>query len=269
MAEKPIVDRSIHIVAIESDPVILSGLVTCLNRFPDLQVVAEAESVASAWQILTNLVAVGGSLAKPLPWRIDLVLLGLPLHHPLPDRSSLGFCQQFKVKYPNLPILLLISPQDRDVTTAFQLGIEGCCLRGSSILDLVAGIRAVAAGETNWAPEILAQVKVGIEDKSGNLLDRLRLASLQQIDVTLAKLNSNLTAADTRIEDDRQSSMFDRLIITGRKRELNTARWLVNKIFPATVSVAPPVEDNSSSGGLVSAPKPETDRPKRSIANSV
>jgi DNA-binding NarL/FixJ family response regulator len=259
MAETPIVDRSIRILAIESDPVILSGLVTCLNRFPDLQVAAEAESVASAWQILTNPVAAIGSLAKPLPWRIDLILFGLPLHHPLQNLSSLEFCQQVKNNYPNLPILLLISPQDRDLTTAFQLGIEGCCLRGSSILDLVTGIRAVAAGESNWAPEILAQVKVGIEPQTSNLIDRLRLASLQQIDTTLLKLNTNLP--DLVAESDRPRSMFDRLIITGRKRELNTARWLVNKIFPATASPAPTVEDNSSLAAFVQASIPKKNRP--------
>jgi DNA-binding NarL/FixJ family response regulator len=266
MADQPIIDRSIHILAIESDPVILSGLVTCLNRFPDLQVVAETETASGAWQILTNPVAEIGL--------IDLILLGLPLDHPLQDRfskgeaslreasptptpTSLEFCQQVKSNYPNLPILLLISPQDRDLTTAFQLGIEGCCLRGSSILDLVIGIRAVAAGETNWAPEILAQIKVGIESKSSNLLDKIRLASLEQIDNTLAKLNTHLQPTDTISTTEQRRSTFDRLIITGRKRELNTARWLVNKIFPSIASPAPTSEKNSSLAALVPSPIPE------------
>ena len=54
MAATPIADRSIHLLTIEPDPVILSGLVTCLNRFPDLQVVAQAADLTSAWQILTG-----------------------------------------------------------------------------------------------------------------------------------------------------------------------------------------------------------------------
>jgi DNA-binding NarL/FixJ family response regulator len=239
MAETPIVDRSIHIFAIESDPIILSGLVTCLNRFPDLQVTAQSESVASAWQLLTNPVAEIGS--------IDLILLGLPLHHPLKNRfskgeasaqaealptpTSLEFCQQVKARYPNLPILMLSSPQDRDLTTAFQLGIEGCCLRGSSILDLVAGIRAVAIGETSWTTAVLARVRVGTETQSSNLIDRLRLASLQQIDANLARLNTNLNSADLANSVGRISG-FSRLTIAGRRRELNAARWLVNKVFP-------------------------------------
>jgi DNA-binding NarL/FixJ family response regulator len=232
MAESPIADRSIHIFAIESDPVILSGLVTCLNRFPDLQVSAEAETPASAWQILTD------PVAKKI--EIDLILLGLPLDDRLESGSSLAFCQQVKAEYANIPILLLTTPQHRDLTTAFQLGIEGCCFRGSSILDLVAGIRQVAAGQTSWLPEILQQVTIGTPIRSNNLwTDRWRFGSLQQIENTLTKLNTNLNT-------DRLSR-FDRLILTGRKRELNTARWLVKRIFPPTDSVVsiPSIEDTS------------------------
>jgi DNA-binding NarL/FixJ family response regulator len=268
MADNSIMDRSIHIFVIESDPVIRSGLVTCLNRFPDLQVVAEAASVVSAGQILMSSDGEIGS--------IDLILLGLPLHHPLPDRfskgeaslqealptpTSLEFCQQVKNNYPNLPILLLITPQDRDLTTAFQLGIEGCCLRGSSILDLVAGIRGVAAGETNWAPGILAQIKVGIEPQSGNLLNKLKSASLEQIDRTLAKLDTNLHSSDTRSESEHRHSRFDRLIITGRKRELNTARWLVNKIFSGKNSDVSQLDPNLSNSQLIISSLTESNRP--------
>jgi DNA-binding NarL/FixJ family response regulator len=237
MAEPPIVDRSIRILAIESDPVTLSGLITCLNRFPDVRVSADAETTAIAWKLLTDPIG-----ETPT---IDLVLLGLPLD----DRTSLAFCQQVKTRYPHLPILLLTSPQNRDLTTAFELGIEGCCLRGSSILDLISGIRKIAAGENSWAPEILQQVTIGTENKTGNLRDRLRLASLDRIETTLTKLNNNLNL--------ERLSGLDRLILTGRKRELKTARWLVKRLFP------PPIIDSSqlnldNSNILISLP-PQTE----------
>jgi DNA-binding NarL/FixJ family response regulator len=236
MAEPPIIigaassleHRSISILAIEADPVIQSGLITCLNRFSDLQVSAEAEDVSGAWQILTD--RIGKNV------EIDLILWGLPADLQLQNRSSLAFCQQIKARYPNLPILLLTAPQHPDLTIAFQIGIEGCCVRGSSILDLVTAIRQVAAGQTSWAPDILQQITIGtkppsvrqLRQQSGNLLgsirDRLRLSSLQQIDTTLTELTTNLNG---------NLSGFDRLMLTGRKRELHTARWLVQRIFPA------------------------------------
>jgi DNA-binding NarL/FixJ family response regulator len=246
MAEPPILDRSIRILAIEADPVILSGLITCLNRFPDLQVSAEAEDLASAWQILT------APATETL--KLDLILLGLPLSARPEDRSILSFWQQVKARYPNLPILLLASPQDR-VTTAFQVGIEGCCLRGSSILDLVTNIRQVAAGQNSWAPEILERVRVGMDtQRSSNplaslrdspwqkLRQRLRSSSLQQIESTLTDLTTNL-------DFDRLSTL-DRLVLNGRRRELNTARWLVKQLFPSpdaassTAAISPSIPDS-------------------------
>ncbi len=218
-------NRSIQILAIESDPVIQSGLVTCLNRFPDLQVSAAAEEVG-AWQILTE--RVGES--------IDLILLGLRSDLHLEDGANLVFCRAVKARYPNLPILLLAAPRSPDLTIAFQLGIEGCCLRGASILDLVASIRQVAAGQTSWTPEILQQVIVGTEIRPDNWFNgvgnRLRLSSLQQIETTLIELNANLES---------DLSGVDRLLLTGRKRELNTARWLVKRLLPTSAVILTPL----------------------------
>ena len=233
-------NRSIQILAIESDPVIQSGLVTCLNRFPDLQVSADADDVG-AWQILTE--RVGEPIA------IDLILLGLRSDRHLEDGSNLVFCRAVKARYPNLPILLLAAPRSPDLTVAFQLGIEGCCLRGASILDLVASIRQVAAGQTSWTPEILQQVIIGTEIRPQNWFNgvgnRLRLSSLQQIETTLTELNTNL---------DGDLSVVDRLLLTGRKRELNTARWLVKRLLPTGSVILTPLLDPAPSQLTLSSP---------------
>ncbi|WP_310485834.1 DUF3685 domain-containing protein [Chamaesiphon sp. VAR_48_metabat_403] len=210
MAELPSIDRSIRILTIEADPIIQSGLITCLNRFRDLQVVAEAEDLASAWQILKQGV------------ELDLILLGLPASD---FAMSFAFCQQVKTSNPNLPILLLAASGTAALAPAVQLGVEGCCLRGSSIIDLVNYIRQVASGQTSWAPAILQQVSIDRQPRAIALFDRMRQSSLQQIDTTLAAINTDLTG---------NLSELDRLILTGRKRELNTARWLVNRLFPST-----------------------------------
>jgi DNA-binding NarL/FixJ family response regulator len=256
MAETPIADRSIHILTIESDPLILSGLVTCLNRFPDLQVATEAENVARAWQILTNSGSEIGSLAEARsPWRIDLVLFGLPLAVDIANPgASIAFCQQVKARYPDLPILLLATPQNRDLSRLFELGIPGCCLRGSSILDLVLAIRQVAAGQPSWAVEILQRIKVGTDNSSISLPERWRLTSLQQIETTLTKLNDRLYDFPDRL------TKLDRLILTGRKRELNTARWLVKQLFSVTDPVNSSLDPRLPTAGLVTSPSPQISR---------
>ena len=56
-----------------------------------------------------------------------------------------------------------------------------------------------------------------------SLRQRLQSTSLEQIDTALAGLNTALASP--------QISQLERLILTGRRRELNAARWLVKRIL--------------------------------------
>ena len=56
-----------------------------------------------------------------------------------------------------------------------------------------------------------------------SLRQRLQSTSLEQIDTALAQLNTALTSP--------QISHLERLILTGRRRELNAARWLVKRVL--------------------------------------
>ncbi len=229
-------DRVIHILAIEADPLMQSGLVTCLNRFPDLRVCAEAATLTDASQILTDRSAT--SLA------IDLIVCGLPLGG-VPTLPT--DWQQVRALAPQLPLLLLAAPQERDLLAAFQSGIEGCCTRDASILELVNGIRQVATSQIYWMPEILQQLTLIPPATRSSWRDRLRTSSLAQIEITLAELTA-------RSRDERLSGL-DRSILAGRQRELNTARWLVKRLLspapPTDASIMPPLQLPTRSSQLV------------------
>jgi DNA-binding NarL/FixJ family response regulator len=224
----------IQILSIEADPAIQLGLISCLNRFSDFQVAAVAEDTVKAGHILT-----AGTID------LDLILIGFPaierVNDPLDRRialtqTNLAFCQQVKASAKNLPILVLIDPQHPAIATLFQLGIEGCCLRGSSVLDLVAAIRQVVANQTSWPPEILQYITVGVDRRASpaevSFRERLRLSSLQQIEQTLGELENTL---------DGDLSGFNRLFLAGRRRELNTASWLIKRLLPKTSSIETPL----------------------------
>jgi DNA-binding NarL/FixJ family response regulator len=224
----------IQILSIEADPAIQLGIISCLNRFSDFQVAAVAEETVNAGHILT-----AGTID------LDLILIGFPaierVNDPLDRRialtqTNLAFCQQVKASAKNLPILVLIDPQHPAIATLFQLGIEGCCLRGSSVLDLVAAIRQVVANETSWPPEILQYITVGVDRRASpaevSFRERLRLSSLQQIEQTLGELENTL---------DGDLSGFNRLFLAGRRRELNTASWLIKRLLPKTSSIETPL----------------------------
>jgi DNA-binding NarL/FixJ family response regulator len=221
-----LVDTPIQILVVEADPIVRSGLLTCLHQFPDLRGATAAETRSSALLVLSE--------QRKTTTAIDLVLFGLSLDPSSRELSAIDFCQQVKTINPNLPILLLTAPQDPHLQGLLAIGIEGCCVRGTSIVDLVEYIRQVAAGKTMWAPEILQQLSRSDAPRvtnAGSLGDtaarslrhRLRSTSLQQIDTALAQLNAALA--------DPQISPLAQLILTGRKRELNAARWLVKRVL--------------------------------------
>ncbi|NEP58766.1 MAG: response regulator transcription factor, partial [Symploca sp. SIO2G7] len=73
-------DRLTHILLIDDDPIFRLGLRTALAEFPHLQVVAEADTGATALQILGR---------RQNQEAVDLVVLELQL-------AELSLCQQLK-----------------------------------------------------------------------------------------------------------------------------------------------------------------------------
>ncbi len=248
------VDIPIQILVVEADPVMRSGLLACLNRFPDLQAAA-AETRSSALLVLSD--------RGKKTTAIDLVLLGLSPDYSSRELSAMlqgsgsanDFCQQVKIINPNLPILLWTSsPQDPHLQGLFAAGIEGCWLRGKSIVDLVEYIRQVTAGKIMWAPEIRQQLSLSSDPIVTNtrslrnsaiesLRQRLQSTSLEQIDTALAGLNTALATP--------QISHLERSILAGRRRELNAARWLVKRVLatsqPQIESLSQPLDLNRQS----------------------
>jgi DNA-binding NarL/FixJ family response regulator len=224
--------RPIQILVVEVDPVMRLGLVTCLEPFSDLQVAVATETSSSALRVLMERMSTTVA--------IDLVLLGISVNFSNQQLSPTDFCRQVKIIHPDLPILLLTTPQNPNLKELQSMGIEGCCLRGSSILDLVEYIRKIAAGTKIWAPEILHQSPLYADTRTTNsaeksrnpalnrLIQGINSTSVEQIETALFELNDMLT--------NPQISALDRLVLTGRRRELNAAHWLFRKLLPSSQS---------------------------------
>lgn len=131
----------LQLLLIENDPIFRMGLRSVMAQFPDLQVVAEAESSGIALHKLAN--------ARPLP---DLTILDLGLPSlAASELTGLELCQQLKTQYPQMPVLVMSSVSDPVLlATARQMGANGYCPKGIGISELVNAIRLVAAGEFYW-----------------------------------------------------------------------------------------------------------------------
>jgi DNA-binding NarL/FixJ family response regulator len=89
-------------------------------------------------------------------------------------------------------VVLTISIDDDDVMDAVMAGACGYLLKDSSIEDLIAGIRAAAAGESLISPQIAAKVlqRLRAHGKSEDAAETIR-AELSDREVEVLKLIAN------------------------------------------------------------------------------
>ncbi len=202
------------LILIDDDPIFRLGLCTALESFPHLQVVAQADS-AAALEILGRSAATENA--------IDLVILAV---------DQLPLCQQLKTQYPTLPVFLLCSSRDpAQLAAARAIGIEGYCPKGTSLSKLVAAMRLVAAGQTYWS-EIITKESVVRGQRTIPLVSHATSFFLAGGQSGLRQINATLTEVTTQLQNPRLSRV-DWLIVSGRRRELLAARWLVNQLLPS------------------------------------
>lgn len=229
--------RFTHILLIDDDPVFRLGLCTALQAFPDLQVVAEADTRTTALkrlgrlaaQNLVDLVVLELALGRSDP-KEKLEVTPLNFQPSTPVLSGLQLCQQLKAEYPKLPVLLLSSQSEPLLLrSAKESGIDGYCPKGSAIATIVQAMRQLRSGQSSWQTfpqESLARV---ISVRPPRWHHQLRQSGLQQIEDALALVTQHL--------QNPKLSNLDWLFWSGRCRELLAARWVVNQLLPTNVIV--------------------------------
>jgi DNA-binding NarL/FixJ family response regulator/FtsZ-binding cell division protein ZapB len=243
MNSVPITDRlmprrPLQLMVVTANPTLRLGLRQELQPFADLRIVAEAKTTADALRGLIGWVQGSG---------IDLLLLDFDseLTPSAPFHPGLNFCQQLQARSPNLPILLLTSPTDAHLSTAFNLGIEGAWVKGRSMSDLITAIRRVAAGERYWVPEILPIATASVAPRQARsalaeisppkgwqrMRQTVRRQGIEQIDAALMAIAQEVRSPHL--------STFERWFLAGRQRELRTARWMVNTLLAIPQAEAP------------------------------
>jgi DNA-binding NarL/FixJ family response regulator len=212
------VPQPIHILLIDEDPIFRLGFGTALESFPDLQVVAQADTGGAALEILDT--------ATPENF-IDLVVLELASGRSYPNQlSGLSLCQRLKTNYPTLPVLLLTAQSEPLLLKAVrELGIEGYCAKGSEISQIVQAIRQLISGQSSW--QTLPKQISFIRPRRWH--SKMRQSGLEQIENALALVTQQLQNPNL--------SNLDWLFWSGRRRELLAARWVVNQLLPTDIIV--------------------------------
>jgi len=132
----------IRIVVADDHPIVRAGIVGLLESEPGIEVVGEAADGAAA-------------VAVALAEQPDLVLMDLRM----PQLDGAAATARIVAASPGTRVLVLTTYETDDhILAAIEAGASGYLLKAAPQAEILAGIRAVAAGETVLAPSIAAKL---------------------------------------------------------------------------------------------------------------
>jgi two-component system NarL family response regulator len=139
---------ALKILLVEDDELFRLGLSVRLQRETGFEIVAEAGDGETAVELVNR-------------YSLDVVLLDLGL----PRMGGLEACQQIHDRYPNLPILILTSREEKAfIPRAIDAGARGYCLKGIASETLVLAIRSVVAGASWWDADATNEIRARFSD---------------------------------------------------------------------------------------------------------
>jgi two-component system nitrate/nitrite response regulator NarL len=144
--------RPVRVVVVDDHEVFRNGLMSLLTD-QGLDIVGDAGNGQEALEVV----------ARVAP---DVVVMDLNL----PGMSGLEAIARLAAESPAARVLVLtISADERDVTEAILAGACGYVLKDASIDEIVAGVRAAAAGDSLISPKVatalLEQIRSGAADE--------------------------------------------------------------------------------------------------------
>ncbi|WP_223691881.1 response regulator transcription factor [Leifsonia poae] len=131
-------DPVIRVVVADDQAIIRDGLVTVLSLLPDVVVVGEAADGEQA-------------VALAVAEHPDVVLMDLRM----PRLDGVGATERIVRDVPGTAILVLTTFADDDsILGALRAGARGYLTKDAGRAELAAAIRAVARGQSTFAPEV-------------------------------------------------------------------------------------------------------------------
>lgn len=142
---------TLRVLVADDHPVVRSGLVGMLAVEPDLEVVGEAGDGQQAVDLTRAL-------------RPDVVLMDLRM----PVLDGAAATQRIVAELAGVRVLVLTTYEtDADILRAVEAGATGYLLKDTPRVELVAGIRAAARGDSALSPSVaqrlVRQLRSGVE----------------------------------------------------------------------------------------------------------
>ncbi len=140
----------IKVFLLDDHEIVRQGVRDLLEVQPDIEVIGEAGTAASA-------------LARIPALRPDVAILDVRL----PDGDGVSVCRDIRSRMPEVACLMLTSVEDDEALfTAIMAGAAGYVLKDIHGTDLVAAVRTVAGGQSMLDPRAASQLMARLRDST-------------------------------------------------------------------------------------------------------
>ncbi len=191
-----------RVLLVDDHEVVRGGLRALLEAHDDLEVVAEAGTVAEA-------------IARARTFEPDVVVMDVRL----PDGSGVEACREIRSRMPDTHVLMLTSfSDDQALFDSIMAGAAGYVLKQIRGSDLVDSVRRVGNGESTLDPGVTARV-----------LDRIRNPQ-QDEDPRLARLTPTETRIVEMIADGATNRQIAERIHLAEKTVKNYVSGILSKL---------------------------------------
>jgi len=142
--------RQINVFLLDDHEIVRMGVRDLLEAEPDISVIGEAGTAASA-------------LARIPALRPDVAVLDVRL----PDGDGVSVCRDIRSRMPEVACLMLTSfGDDEALFDAIMAGAAGYVLKQIRGTDLVGAVRTVASGQSLLDPAAASRVMARMRDQS-------------------------------------------------------------------------------------------------------
>ena len=143
-------DEAIRVFLLDDHEIVRLGVRDLLEAQPDIRVIGEAGTAASA-------------LARIPALRPDVAVLDVRL----PDGDGVSVCREIRSRMPEVACLMLTSfGDDEALFDAVMAGAAGYVLKQIRGTDLVGAVRTVASGQSMLDPKAASQLMARLRDTS-------------------------------------------------------------------------------------------------------
>lgn len=217
----------IRVVVADDQAIIRDGLVTVLGLLPDIEVVGAAADGEEA-------------VASAVAERPDVILMDLRM----PRLDGVGATERIAREAPETAVLVLTTyADDESILGALRAGARGYLTKDVGRAELAAAVRAVARGQSTFAPEVGARIvgtltattvaaaPAATPDRSEELISRFPALTPREADVLVllgdglsngeiaARLFVSLSTVKTHI-----NSIFAKLAVRDRAQAIALVR---------------------------------------------